>query len=43
MAYELNGRKNICIFRNVMKFQEATACSKLQAPKIKHGYQVKKS
>ena len=25
-----------------MKFREITACSKLQSPKLKYGYQVKK-
>ena len=25
-----------------MKFQEVTACSKLQVPKIKYGYQINK-
>ena len=48
MVYELNGRKNICIFGKVITLQiilknenqgEMT-CSKLQVPKLKYGYQI---
>ena len=45
MVYELNGRKNICIFENIKTLQiilsnQIPACSKLQVPKVKHDYQI---
>ena len=52
MVYKFKGRKNICTFGNVITLQiilrneipgnEITACSKVQVPKIKYGYQIKK-
>ena len=50
MVYELNRKKNICIFGNVITLQILLkneipgniilACSKLQVPKIKNGCQI---
>ena len=48
MIYEINERRIICIFGNaitlqtirIKKFQETTACLKLQVPKINYDYQI---
>ena len=50
MVYELNGRKNVCIFENVITLQIIlrneipgnNGLFQLQVPKIKYSYQIKK-